>query len=57
LYASDDLGADGAWQRAIVGALARKGGPGERVALRRAAADARPRPGLAGAIRDALGAE
>ncbi|MBX3161278.1 MAG: PQQ-binding-like beta-propeller repeat protein [Deltaproteobacteria bacterium] len=57
LYHADDLGGEAAWQRAISIALARKGGPGERAVLRRVAGDPRSRPGLASAIRDALGVE
>jgi outer membrane protein assembly factor BamB len=55
-HADDELGADPTWQRAIVSALASKGGPGERELLRWVAADPRTRPSLATAIRDALGA-
>jgi outer membrane protein assembly factor BamB len=55
LYHADELGADPGWQRAIVTALAGKGGPGERTLLSRVAADPRTAPGLATAIRDALG--
>ena len=49
----DDLGADAAWQKAIIGALA-NAGPGEREALRYAAADPRTKPTLAAAIRDVV---
>jgi hypothetical protein len=54
LYHADELGGDPAWQRAIVTALARKGGPGERELLRWVAADPRTPPALATAIRDTL---
>ncbi len=54
LYHADELGADPGWQRAIVTALARAGGPGERELLRWVAADPRTSPGLATAIRDTL---
>jgi outer membrane protein assembly factor BamB len=57
LYATDDLAANGVWQAAIVTALARKGGPGEREALRRVASDPRAQPALVSAIRGALAAE
>lgn len=53
-HADDELGGDVAWQKAIVGALAR-GGPPERAVLQQVAADPRTRPGLVAAIRD-LGA-
>jgi outer membrane protein assembly factor BamB len=55
-HADDELGGDPVWQKAIVGALARSG-PAERATLRHVAADPRTRPGLAGMIRDTLGAE
>ncbi|MBS1117832.1 MAG: Basic proline-rich protein precursor [Deltaproteobacteria bacterium] len=54
-HADDDLGADVSWQKAIVIALERKGGPAERELLRQVAADPRTRPSLATTIRDVLG--
>lgn len=56
-HVDDELGADPTWQRAIVSALASKGGPGERELLRWVASDPRTKPSLATAIRDALGPE
>jgi outer membrane protein assembly factor BamB len=53
-HADDDLGADAAWQKAIVTALAVHGGSGEHELLRQVSADPRTKPGLAGAIKDAL---
>lgn len=53
-HADDDIGADAAWQTAIVTALATHGGPAERELLRHVAADPRTKPGLVTAIRDAL---
>jgi len=54
-HADDDLGADPAWQKAIVLALDSKSGPGDRALLRHVAADPRTQPGLASLIRDTLG--
>jgi outer membrane protein assembly factor BamB len=54
-HADDDLGSDPTWQKAIVIALALKGGPGERELLRQVAADPRTRPSLSSTIRDTLG--
>jgi outer membrane protein assembly factor BamB len=54
LYHADDaLGSDAAWQKAIVVALATKGGPAERELLRWIAADPRTVPGLTATIREA----
>ncbi|HEY5920780.1 MAG TPA: PQQ-binding-like beta-propeller repeat protein [Kofleriaceae bacterium] len=53
-HADDDLGADNAWQTAIVTALDVHGGPGEKELLRQVAADPRTKPGLATTIKDAL---
>ena len=53
-HADDDLGADAAWDRAIVIALEAHGGPGERELLRQVAADPRTKPDLVAVIRDAL---
>ena len=53
-HADDDIGADNAWQIAIVTALDTHGGPGEHELLRQVAADPRTKPGLATAIKDAL---
>jgi hypothetical protein len=53
-HADDDLGADAAWDRAIVIALENHGGPGERELLRQVAADPRTKPDLVAVIRDAL---
>ena len=54
-HADEDLGADPAWQKAIVVALDTKSGPGDRALLRHVAADPRTQPGLASLIRDTLG--
>jgi hypothetical protein len=51
-HAEDTLGADPAWQKAIVTALSVHGGPGERELLRQVAADPRTKPGLAATIKD-----
>ncbi len=53
-HADDDIGADAAWQLAIVTALDQHGGPGERELLRHVAADPRTKQGLTAAIKDAL---
>jgi hypothetical protein len=53
-HADDELGADAAWQSAIVTALAEKGGPGERETLRQVAIDPRTNDGLSAAIKDTL---
>jgi outer membrane protein assembly factor BamB len=56
LYHVDtDLGADASWQKAIVLALADKGGPEQRELLRQVAADPRTHPGLVTTIHDVLG--
>jgi hypothetical protein len=54
-HADDDLGQDAAWCHAIVVALHDRGGPAERELLHRVALDARTRPVLVQAIRDAIG--
>ncbi|HEX5062923.1 MAG TPA: hypothetical protein VFV99_26295, partial [Kofleriaceae bacterium] len=53
-HADDEVGADAAWQTAIVTALDVHGGPGEHELLRQVAADPRTKQGLAAAIKDAL---
>lgn len=53
-HADDDIGADSAWQTAIVTALDAHGGPAEHELLRQVAADPRTKPGLVTAIQDAL---
>lgn len=56
LYRVDeDRGADTAWQKAIVGALASTAGPGDRELLRFVAADPRTVPTLAALIRETVG--
>jgi len=54
-HSDDDIGGDASWQKAIVIALAKQGGPGERELLRQVAADPRTKPTLATTIRDLLG--
>lgn len=54
-HADDDLGADAAWQKAIVIALDTDAGPGDRALLRHVAKDPRTQPGLATLILDTLG--
>src|SRR5262249_21626065 len=53
-HADDDVGADVAWDKAIVHALDDHGGPAERELLRAVAQDPRTRPSLVTAIHDAL---
>jgi outer membrane protein assembly factor BamB len=53
-HADDELGADPAWQKAIVTALEVHGGPGERELLRQVAQDPRTKSGLATLIKDTL---
>jgi outer membrane protein assembly factor BamB len=51
----EERGSDPVWQKAIVTALASKGGAQERAMLRYAAQDPRTRPGLAQLIHETLG--
>jgi outer membrane protein assembly factor BamB len=53
-HADDDLGADPAWQKAIVTALEVHGGPGERELLRQVSEDPRTKPTLVSLIKDTL---
>ena len=53
-HADTEVGADAAWQLAIVTALDAHGGPGEHELLRQVAADPRTNRGLTSAIKDAL---
>jgi outer membrane protein assembly factor BamB len=53
-HADDELGADIAWDKAIVHALDDHGGPAEHELLRAVAQDPRTRPSLVTAIRDAI---
>jgi hypothetical protein len=53
-HTDDDLGADPAWQKAIVTALDVHGGPGERELLRQVSEDPRTKSGLASLIKDTL---
>lgn len=54
-HADDDRGADATWQKAIVGGLATKAGPRDRVVLRYVARDARSKPGLVTLIQESIG--
>jgi hypothetical protein len=56
-HSEDELGGDAAWQKAIVSALAKTGGPAERELLRQVASDPRTKPTLASTIREVLGPE
>ena len=54
-HADNDRGGDASWQKAIVGGLATRSSPQDRVALRYVARDARSEPGLVTMIQETIG--